>query len=193
MAIRPEQTACILLAAGRSERFGADDKLLAPFKGRPLLHHALLMLNGFPFGGKILVCREPAPALPATDFEVVLTDRPQAPLSYSIRTGLQALVPGECGALLIALADMPNVPAAHIEELLRRFDPGDPECVVASQSGNSRSPPALFGTALLPRLMQLEGDKGARQLLAGGEAVPASADALLDIDTPEELHRLRKT
>ncbi|HKX36026.1 MAG TPA: nucleotidyltransferase family protein [Rhizorhapis sp.] len=191
MALCPQQTACLLLAAGRSERFGAEDKLLAPFEGRPLLHHALLMLDSFAFGRKILVCRAPIPALPATEFEVVLTDRPSAPLSYSIRTGLQALASEGFSAVLIALADMPNVPAAHIQALLHRFDSGHPDCVIASQAGGSRSPPALFATALLPRLMQLEGDKGARDLLSKGEAVQTPPGILLDIDSPEDLRRHR--
>lgn len=187
MAIEPYETACLLLAAGRSERFGQADKLQTSYRGKPLLYHALAMFDGFSFARKILVCRQPMPELPETGFEIVTTDRVSAPMSYSIQTGLRALGQAGVKAVLVALGDMPNIPKSHVERLLQHFESFDANYRVASRHADVLSPPALFGIGLLPELMQLEGDRGARQLLQGGHAVPVSAEAMLDIDTPSDL------
>ena len=187
MAIRPEQTACVLLGAGRSRRFGDEDKLAMRFRGRTMLEHSLALLDGFAFARKILVCRDLALAPSNHGFEFVVTDDGEAPMSYSIRLGIAALGQAPVKAVLIALADMPNVPALHIDSLLLGFRSDDPYCMIASRHGDIRMPPAVFGRGLFPKLAQLERDRGARQLLDQAETVAASAEDLLDIDTPADL------
>src|SRR3546814_17898790 len=54
--IEPEAVALILLAAGRSPRFGVADKLAAPLHGRPLVQHAATTLSPLTFGRHIAVC-----------------------------------------------------------------------------------------------------------------------------------------
>src|SRR3546814_4255821 len=59
--IEPEAVALILLAAGRSTRFGVADKLAAPLHGRPLVQHAANTLSPIPFGRHIAVCSSSLP------------------------------------------------------------------------------------------------------------------------------------
>jgi molybdenum cofactor cytidylyltransferase len=186
MAISPERVACLVLAAGRSARFGAD-KLAAPLAGQPVLHRTLAALDGFPFAAKLLACRADGPGAGETGFKPVAIEQLDAPQSVSLRCGLAALPAGGYDAVLIALGDMPLVPARHIAALLARFDLAEPDQVIASTEGTRRSPPALFAVSLIPRLMALEGDQGARVLLREAIAVAAAPGELADIDTIEDL------
>ena len=93
-------------------------------------------------------------------------------------------------AVLVALADMPRVTAAHIYRL---FDAADGlDTVVASSNGVQPCPPALFGSDLFDELLDLEGDEGARQLIRRGHHVVTSPAELVDIDTREDLEELRE-
>ena len=47
--IAPETTALILLAAGKSARFGLSDKLTEMFLGQPLGMHVVTALEAVPF------------------------------------------------------------------------------------------------------------------------------------------------
>lgn len=183
--IAAERAAAILLAAGRSERFGAGDKLMAPLAGTPLALHAAGMLAGLGFARLIAVCApdavQPAEALAALGFAIVRPPR-GAGQAASIVTGIAAA--DGCDAALVALADMPFVPAGHITALLAA---ADIEGVVASDVGGLPMAPTLFGRAHFAALKTLQGDEGARRLLASATRVPLAPDFARDIDTPDDL------
>lgn len=182
--------ATILLAAGQSQRFGQDDKLLAHLAGRPLALHAGAMLAGLGLGQQIAVCRSAGGALPqalaAMGFTIVVNPDAHQGLSTSLACGIAAVAGGPAQAALLCLADMPFVTAEHIARLAGRWDAtGAP--VVASTNGDAAMPPAIFGRALFGQLQSASGDRGGRALLAGAELVQASACELADIDRPEDL------
>lgn len=183
-----EDTVLLLLAAGRSERFGdVGSKLDQDFLGRPLGLHVAVALEDLPFRERIAVCGHAALDYAAHRFRVVENADPAASMASSIRLGVAAA--GDAGAVLVALADMPRVTAAHVWRL---FDAAtDERTVVASSDGTDPKPPALFGSARLDHLRGLSGDAGARALVAGGRHVVASPNELIDVDTPDELARLR--
>lgn len=175
-----ERTAAILLAAGRSLRFGSADKLMSDFEGRPMVDHAAETLAGLPFAHHIAVVRvgatELRDLLELRGFTIVENDRPEDGLSHSIALGVAAA--GEAEAALIALGDMPRVPADHFRALCEAAGEGG-----AASLGLDRSTvPAAFIAARFAELATLTGDQGARTLLA--DAVPVRIDpaALLDVD-----------
>ncbi|MBS0478930.1 MAG: nucleotidyltransferase family protein [Proteobacteria bacterium] len=187
--IAPENTALVLLAAGRSGRFGLSDKLTAPFLGRPLGLHAVTALEGVPFARRIVVQDGVKLDYAARGYEVAHNRRPEEGLSLSVRLGVQAARGEGIDAVLIALADMPRITAAQIYRL---FDAQHgPRTVVASSDGVRPKPPALFGAARLNALEALEGDNGARDMILAGRHVVTSPDELIDVDTEEELAELR--
>ncbi|WP_433850785.1 NTP transferase domain-containing protein [Brucella pseudogrignonensis] len=51
--------AVIVLAAGQSRRYGAADKLLSFYKGKPLSAHVAASLRGVPYNFGIVVVRKP--------------------------------------------------------------------------------------------------------------------------------------
>lgn len=174
--------AVMLLAAGRGERFGAD-KLAAELGGLPLCHHAAKLLGALPFGRRIAVIAQDGLGLQHFGFELVRTGPGAASMSRSIAAGVAALARYRPAALLLALADMPFVPAVHIENLAAQFDGN----LVASSAGGIAQPPAMFGPEYLPALARLDGDKGARDLLRAARLIEAQAEWLQDIDTKSDL------
>jgi molybdenum cofactor cytidylyltransferase len=182
--IAPETTALILLAAGQSERFGLSDKLTAPFLGQPLGMHAVTALEAVPFARRIVVKDGVELDYAARGYEVVRNPRPGHGLSLSVRLGVEAARGAGIDAVLIALADMPRITAAHIYRL---FDAQHgPDTVVASSDGMRPKPPVLFGSGRFDALEALTGDSGARDLILAGRHVIASPYELIDVDTEEE-------
>ncbi len=186
--IEAAKVVAILLAAGRSERFGSDDKLMAPLDGEPLVLHAARRIVELASSRRIAVCQNAdgllANRLAALGFEIVVNPHPERGLSHSLARGIEAA--GDVGAALVCLADMPFVTTGHLDALLARFD-ADTAPVVASARGDTPMPPALFAQSLFGALQAGEGDQGGRALLAGAVLVAADAAQLADIDRPGDL------
>lgn len=183
--IAADAVAVILLAAGLSRRFDSRDKLAEPLDGRPMGLHAARMLGSLQFAARIAVTRDGGAEFAAYGFTCIVNPDPGAGQSLSIRLGLLEARRVEPKAVLIALADMPFVSAAHIETLLLRFD--KERAIIASTAGAHPSAPAIFGRSMFSALEALEGDRGARVLLNSASLVTASSAELADIDTPADL------
>jgi molybdenum cofactor cytidylyltransferase len=180
----------VLLAAGRSQRFGVEDKLLAEINGDPLILHVAQRLSELGLGRLLAVCNDAegrvAQLLGAIGFEVVLNPHPEQGLSRSLACGIAEAARGSEAAAMVCLADMPFVSVDHLRALLARFDAaGNP--VVASARGDVAMPPAIFARSLFEWLQAGEGDHGARELLAAAARVRANANELTDIDRPSDL------
>jgi len=186
--ILPDRVALVLLAAGRSRRFGAQDKLMAPYLGRPLGLHVVVALEAVPFRERIAVVSQTGLDLASCGYRIVRNDDPGAGMGQSLRLGVEAASAGGAETVLVALADMPRVTATHIYRLLDRAE--GPEAIVASSDGVIPRPPVLFGCAHFDRLLRSEGDMGARDLVKHGHHVVTSPAELVDVDTPEDLAQL---
>jgi molybdenum cofactor cytidylyltransferase len=186
--IRAERTALVLLAAGRSLRFGDVDKLTVPYLGRPLGLHVVVALEAVPFCTRIGVVADTALDLVGCGYTVITNDDPAAGMGRSLRLGMEAAQASDPDAVVIALADMPRVTATQIYRLLD--DARGDEANVASSDGVIPRPPVLFGRAHFPALLGARGDVGARDLVRRGHHIVAPPDELIDIDTPEDLAKL---
>lgn len=190
-----------ILAAGASRRFGDTDKLTANLHGKMLGLHAAENFAPLAFGRAVVIaaCADHpcAGAWRAAGYAVIVNRLAAHGMGGSVAAAARAA--SGCSALLIALADMPVVPASHMANIVREFrrnmDDGGAEnggVIVASRAGALRSPPALFGRAHFEFLSAMRGDRGAHRLLAGGRMVDIDADKLIDIDRPETLAALNQ-
>lgn len=179
--------AAVLLAAGRSSRFGAANKLTATLGSLPLALHAARALAPLDLAARFVVTRPAGTAWPS--FEIVENDRPEDGMAHSIALGIAAARRSGAEAVLIALADMPFVPTAHFERILASYR--GPDTLVATSDGARRLPPALFGADWFAELEGLSGDRGAHGLLGRATVIAAEAGTLLDIDRPEDLAAAR--
>lgn len=179
----------LLLAAGGSSRFGAANKLLAPFDGLPLIVHAARAVRaaGLPC---LAVTGDDADSVRsalAWEVEGIVHAVDWADgMGRSIAAGIAAVPPGWGGAL-VCLGDMPRIRPADIRALAAALT--TPDAVAVPVHAVRRGNPVGFGRAWFSRLAALVGDQGARLLLAGARVteVPTGPGVLHDIDTPADL------
>jgi molybdenum cofactor cytidylyltransferase len=191
----PASVAAIILAAGRGSRFAGSNKLLAAFRGRPLVRWAAEAALASQARPVVVVVGHDAAAIDAAlaglPVRVVANPRHADGLSASLRAGLAALPTG-VEAALVLLADMPLLTAAHLDRLIAAFRAGDPPPVCVPVHDGRRGNPVLWPARLFPSLMRIEGDVGGRALLASAAgpvvevAMPDPA-VLIDIDDTEGL------
>ncbi len=186
------------MAAGTASRYRAADpslstKLVALLDGKPLVRHvaeAALASRARP----ILVVtghaeRDVATALDGLGVERVSNPDYATGLASSLRAGLAAL-PGDVTGALILLGDMPGVTGALVDRLIGCFE-ADParDAVVPTHEGR-RGNPALLARSLFASAATLQGDEGARRLLARARVHDVDlgdAAVALDIDDPAML------
>ena len=188
--IAVDRTVLVLLAAGRGTRYGdIGSKLEAEFLSRPLGLHVAVALESLPFLRRVAVVGHTRLDYAAHGFDVAVNDDPAEGMARSVRIGVEAAERAGADGVLVALADMPRVTAAHVHRL---FDAStDADTVVASSDGCDPKPPALFGRGRFGFLKALSGDAGGRDLVRAGRHVVTAPAELIDVDTPEELERLR--
>ena len=189
-----EKVCIVMLAAGRSERFGAA-KLLAKYRGKPLLHHALSAAQGACPGKVCLVvghnAHEVGDSAAGLADRVITNDRYATGIGSSIACGVRACRE-QSDAILIMLADQPLVSSSHLVELVNRWA-GKQNEIIASRFSGISGPPVLFASALFDQLEDLRGDVGAREILHRSSSILRTVefeDASIDIDTPEDLEAL---
>ena len=113
----------------------------------------------------------------------------QAALGMASSLKIAALAAQASGVdvLLILLADMPFVSAAHLRALLAQSAAHPAQPVFSVAPDGVAQPPALFPSTFLPALAALKGDKGARSLGDLAILVECPAAQLFDVDTVDEL------
>lgn len=190
---RPKVSA-ILLAAGSSSRMRGADKLMEAVAGAPLLRRSAETLLSSQADEVIVVLRPgDDPRRAALDgLNVKLIENPQAAegMGASIRAGIAGAA-SDAGAALVALADMPDITAKDIDALIAAYDAEEGrEIIRAADPDGAPGNPVLFGRRFFEPLRGLEGDEGARSILAANadlvRLVRLSSDAArVDLDTPE--------
>ena len=117
-------------------------------------------------------------------------------LASSVRAGVAA-VPADADGAVICLGDMPMIDANLIDRLIEAFAPDRGNLIAVPVCDNRRGNPVLWSRRFFDELMTLDGDIGARHLIARhSEAVAEVAveghGAFLDIDTPQALEAARR-
>ena len=189
----------IVLAAGRSSRFGEGaHKLLAAFDGTPLVRLSVTAAVEAGVGPVVVVTGGEAihvsRALVGLDVRLVHEPAFADGLATSLRRGIDAVAP-TTEAVVIALGDQPLVtPGAYRRVVATWRTTGSP--IVVSQYSDNHGPshPVLFAASLFDELRALDGDIGAREVIARDPHRVARAimewEAPGDVDTREDLIRL---
>jgi molybdenum cofactor cytidylyltransferase len=197
----PGGVCAVLLASGFSKRFGETNKLLAPFRGKPLARHTLDLVCGLDCFSRIIfvAAEEPvlalAVGLPVT---AVRNEHPERGQRESIRLGLETA--GAAEWYMFFPCDQPLLNAATVRRLMEARRPGGivrPCC--RGEPGN----PVLFSAAFREELLALgQGERGRDVMRRHPESLisieiadspfsPAfSCSPLTDIDDPRALARL---
>lgn len=190
--------AAVVLAAGASQRFGDDNKLLARIDGRTLIER---VVNALAIGGAadiVVVTGHDRTAV-----ETALRGRPvrfahnanwETGMGSSIGAGIAALDESAAGAFIVP-GDVPLLSAQLVASLIGAFASTERIVYPATRAGEQRNPvlwPRRHFGALLA-LPRSTGAKALLQLVASDCLAVAADDAVLsDVDTPADLEAARK-
>lgn len=194
--------AMILLAAGRSLRFGSD-KLLYPVEGIPMYRRALGCLEAVKRSGGTgpllglslsitVVTRqgEIAEAAAKAGAGVLINPHPEEGISSSLKLGLGANLHRD--ACLFAVADQPWLTPETVGRLLALFT-GSEKGIACVSHGERTGNPCIFSRKYYPELLRLTGDTGGKRVLSSHRedlaVLQTEERELTDMDTILELQR----
>ncbi len=183
----------VLLAAGSGARFGADKLLVRDAAGVPVgVAAARSLCLALPWA--VGVVRPGAPErarrLSEAGLTLVLNIRPESGLGSSLARGVG--VTAEARGWVIALADMPWIRPGTIRAVAQALLDG--ASIVVPEHRGRRGHPVGFAAANREALLALDGDRGARDLLAHrpGDVLRLAVDdpgVLMDVNAPADLGR----
>ncbi len=153
----------LVLAAGRSVRFGTDKRLASLPDGRCVIEATFANIrdSGLPFlvcvgeGDDELFCR-----LKEQDIPCQRCSRAGEGMGSTLAEGV-SYIPAWNG-VLVALADMPWIASTTYTMVAEQLSAGS---IVVPLYHNKRGHPVGFGRDFYTELATLEGDTGARRLL----------------------------
>ena len=191
----PRAIGAIVLAGGRSERFGRD-KLAEPVNGRPLLWHAIDAVR--PLAGEVVVVVAPD-AQPDLPVDLTVTHDPAAfegPLA-GVLAGLRVV---RARTVIVIGGDMPTLAGPVAAAMLAALGEGGVDAVVLEHDGRPRPLPIVVrrdpASTAAGRLV----DGGERRLRALTTALATTVipeatwrqldpegRSVRDVDTPDDL------
>lgn len=182
----------LLLCGGQASRFGSDKLLTGatPIAGEAARRMKDAMDNVLaviPLGK-----RELRALLERQGCDVIETDRTARGMSGSLVAGVEATESAD--GWVIALGDMPRVRVETIRAVAAAVAGGAAIALPVDSRGR-RGHPVGFAAGLREELLALQGDVGAREILARhANAIHAIASddkgIFVDIDTPRDLQTL---
>jgi len=194
------QPTVVVLAAGRSSRFGAGHHKLAQALGESTVlartlasaiasHLRTVVVTTAAF---VDVARSSVAARDVVVLPEVGSDGGSVlGMGVSIAAGVSAC-PDSSGWLVLP-GDMPLVQPATLVAVARALEH---HAVAFAQYRGRRGHPVGFAAELYPELTALAGDDGARRIIARYPAFPVELDdagILVDIDTEDDLAALRRS
>ncbi len=181
----------IILAAGQSKRMGSVNKLLEPWQGKPLIHHAYQAAKASKLDAVVVITGFEPKKISSILVGAQLVHNPnfETGMAGSISAGVQAS--SHSNGVMILLGDMPLITASHIDEIIAAFD-GRATSIIAATSQGKLGNPVLFDRSNFKGLQSLEGDRGARALIESSESltkVEIGIAGAQDFDTHEAFNR----
>jgi molybdenum cofactor cytidylyltransferase len=164
------QTAGIILAGGRSTRFGRPKQLLK-LKGKYLLEFVLNAALESKLNQVVLVLGHEYHKILQTMGNCITHERLQLVINHhylegqsrSLKTGLLK-IRDTFPAVMFLLGDQPMLDSNTIDHMLEKFRHSDKDICVPVCNGKRRNP-AIFNRVFYDQLMGIEGDIGARDII----------------------------
>ena len=182
---------CVIMASGLGTRFGGN-KLMTPFKGKPLIQWVLNATEGI-FSKRVVVTRHEAveELCRGQGIEVVSHNLPG--LNDTIRLGLEA-VAQEAQSCMFCPGDQPLLNSDTIAAL-GLSGVNDKERIWRAAWENEVGSPVLFPKEIFPELLTLPEGKGGSFVIKKhpeqvGKVLVRDKNELIDIDSPKDLEFL---
>jgi len=190
----PEKLEVLLLAAGSSQRMGDANKLLLPFRGRPLIRHVAEQVLGADIGAITVITGHGAPEVSAalSGLPLTIAHNPDfaAGQMASVRHGFQLLARKNADTM-VALGDMPLLKQADYRALFKAFRRQNGDKILIPFFNGERGNPIILPKRFAAEIASGALNAGCRRLTEKRPqdirplAVPSSA-YVVDVDTPSE-------
>ena len=148
------------MASGYSERFGRQNKLLLPFRGKPLARYTLELAAAMDFSGGVyyIAASDKVAALAAgiPGINVIKNTAPEKGLRESVRLGIEACGLAACPAadyFIFFPCDMPFLDTFTVQRILDEREPG---CIVEPRFREEPGNPGLFSAVFRDELLSLK-------------------------------------
>jgi len=182
----------ILLAAGLSARMGKD-KLLMELKSKPLLQHAIDLLDKTEAFEKLIVTTKTRLTKITVPNEVkaIINTDPGRGLSSSIKLAVE----NSSGThFLFMTADRPKLTISDITQIINTSKL-NPDKIIYPMTDGSPNTPVLFPESKRDELLSLTGDTGGRVLREKYPQIclavlPENPENFTDINTLEDYYAL---
>lgn len=175
----------IVLAAGSSSRLGRPKQLL-PLQGEPLLRFTLRRILTTNLDAVYVVLGHHRDnitrAIEDVPVRIVYNPHAERGQSTSVLAGLNAVAAAEPDAVMFLLGDQPLVDPEVVNRLISRWQETRTGVVAPRYTGDPGRNPILFDRLVLPELMTLTGDVGARDIVRAHQM--RGDISLVDVDTP---------
>ncbi len=192
-----DNVAIAILAAGESKRMGSP-KAFLQIEGETLLDRTIATAKSTNAQNIFLITgayhNEMLQVANMAGIKVLFNEDWQEGMSSSLRRAIEAV--GDLSnlkGLLVLLIDQPYVDRDLLRLLISKFEE-NPEKPVTSFYKNVNGVPAIFPRILWNDLLEISGDKGARQLLQKREdviSIPFPKGAI-DLDFPEDFEQIKR-
>lgn len=185
----------IIMASGFGKRMGKN-KLLLDYRGKTIIEHVILASKASVLHEIILVARDSGIINIGYENKVktVLNNNADLGQSESIKLGINNA--NSPDGYMFLTGDQPLITSDIINILVSRFKDNKNKIIVPLCSGK-RNSPVIFPWDLAGELLELEGDRGGRDIinkyLERVEFVTVEkSELLMDIDTYEDYIKILK-
>ena len=191
--------AVILLAAGASSRLGRAKQLLE-HKGDIMINNIIKEASQVVEASNIYVvlgafAEEIRDEINNSEINIVFNNNWKEGMGSTIRSGVAKVKTNlNIEACIISVIDQPYLDSKVFKDLIEIFREND-QMIISSKYRNVYGPPTLFSRVYFDKLLELEGDKGAKALIKSqiDNVIFYNWDrGLIDIDHKDHLIHLIK-
>ncbi len=192
----------IYLAAGKSSRMG-ENKLSLPLSTCTIGSSALRTALSSSLEHVVVVSKKDdslkwvkaslfcSPY--SSQWSHVVCDDAEKGQAHSLKRGLLSAMSMNPKGIMILLADQPYLSRATIDMVITTYISADQQDFVAACFDGIPRPPVIFSPRVIPKLMKLQGDEGARKIfkeLEGMFVAFSEARDFYDIDTKKDYEKV---
>jgi molybdenum cofactor cytidylyltransferase len=183
----------LVLAAGESARLGQPKQLLV-YREQTLIEQSISLASEFCDAGVIVVTgahhERVSAAIAGTAATIIHNGNWTEGMSSSIRAGIGA-IDRSCRGVMLLVCDQPAINCADLQALTSAWL-SNTDFIAAAEYSGTRGVPAIFPIRFRNELSSLQGDRGAKSIIAVSDDVfgvkmPLAA---IDIDLPDDLNKI---
>lgn len=184
----------VVLAAGESRRMG-EPKPLLKIKGKRMIEWVVNSFRGVAEEIIVVLGYKPEvikPVLEKLGVRWVVNENYREGMVSSFKEGLRELE--NCDAVFLALGDQPFVDKDYLANAIDAWKRGAK--VVSPVHRGKKGHPVLFDQSLFGEILSLQKHEMIRDIIhrycSGLRLVEAGEWAIIDIDSPEDFHKILK-